>query len=916
MKTGIKLGNLRGCNLFLLGLSALPSMAQNNSANQGKPNILFIAVDDLKPILGCYGDKLIKTPNIDRLAKRGTVFMANYCQQAVSGPTRASLMTGMRPDNTGVWDLKTKMRDVNPDILSLPQYLISQGYSTQGIGKVYDPRCVDAELDGPSWSVPYYRNSDKYISKITGKPEGNYQLPETKALFRKYRAEGQAKGLKGTELTDYIAKYIKPSVENADVPDNAYNDGANALNASAVLAQLAKADKPFFFAVGFSKPHLPFVAPKKYWDMYKRDEMPLAPFQKQAVNSPGMAYHNAAELTAYSDIPPISSFSDQKVGLDLPVEKQKELIHGYYAAISYMDAQVGILLNTIDSLGLASNTIIVLWGDHGWHLGDHNLWCKHTNFEQATRAPLLISAPGFKPSKTFSPSEFIDIFPTLCELSGVPVPKHLDGKSLMPVMKDPKKSVKEYSVSQYPRTRSVLDSERLGWSDGQYMGYSLRTDRYRYTVWMKNSFRSTSPFSADLVEAVELYDYEKDPNETINFSGEKAYSKVQLDLNKKMLSFLAGQVNKNQVRADSVVKALRIIEHDRTIKRAEILLNEKPRTITASKSPRSTGGKHDFYSEGPYWWPDPANPDGPFIRKDGLRFPGRFQNHDDDLRNFSWIVGTHTSAWILTQDKKYVNAAMEHLRAWFIDTATMMNPNMLYAQAIRGVNTGRGVGIIDAGQLMDIAQSVLILQKSPDVTDADILKIRDWFAEFLTWLTTHQYGIDEMNAKNNHGSWWHAQVASYARLTGNEKILQMCRDHYRDILLPGQMASDGSFPEELARTKPYSYSLFNLDATASLLWITSGKDFENWNYTLADGRGLKKGLDYMLPFLKDKTKWKGGKDVDHWESQPEERQFMLFAALAQNDLKWFELWKSLNQKKNSDENRKSMMLKNPLIWIN
>jgi len=268
-------------------------------------------------------------------------------------------MTGMRPDYTKVWDLKTRMRDINPTILSLPQYLISQGYSTQGIGKIYDPRCVDDELDQPSWSVPYYRKSDKYISAKTGKPEGQFQLPETKALVKKYTAEAQAKGLKGKDLNDYVGKYIKPSVECLDVPDNAYNDGANALHARDILSRLSKDSKPFFFAVGFSKPHLPFVAPKKYWDLYQRDEMPLASFQQKAKNGPDMAYHTAAELYSYSDIPPISSFSDQKAGLDLPVEKQKELIHGYYAATSYTDAQIGILLNALDSLGLSNNTIIV-----------------------------------------------------------------------------------------------------------------------------------------------------------------------------------------------------------------------------------------------------------------------------------------------------------------------------------------------------------------------------------------------------------------------------------------------------------------------------------------------------------------------------------------------------------------------------
>jgi arylsulfatase A-like enzyme len=526
-----------------LGLSLNPLAAQEK-----KMNILFIAVDDLKPILGCYGDKLVKTPNIDKLAKRGTVFMTNYCQQSVSGPTRASLLTGMRPDHTGVWDLATKMRDVNPDILSLPQYLKSQGYQTAGIGKIYDPRCVDDDLDKPSWSVPYYKGSDKYFPESTGRPEGGYQLPETKALFAKHRAEGQAKNLKGAALNDYIAKFIKPSVECADVPDNAYNDGANALHARDILAAMAKSGKPFFFAVGFSKPHLPFVAPKKYWDLYNRNEMPLAAYREKAKNGPDIGYHTAAELNAYSDIPPIASFSDQKVGMTLPVEKQKELIHGYYAATSYTDAQIGIILNSLDSLGLSKNTIIVLWGDHGWHLGDHNLWCKHTNFEQATHAPLLVSSPFIAPSVTWSPSEFVDIFPTLCDLTGVTIPSHLDGKSLVQVMKDPKKSVKDFAVSQYPRPANAIENARLGWSKGEYMGYSIRTQQYRYTIWLKDYYRSTKAFDKGLIVARELYDYKKDPNETANVAEEKEYASILKDLNTKMENFLISQASSQKTQ--------------------------------------------------------------------------------------------------------------------------------------------------------------------------------------------------------------------------------------------------------------------------------------------------------------------------------------------------------------------------------
>ena len=522
-------------------------LAPVSAQEKKKPNILFIAVDDLKPVLGCYGNTLIKTPNIDRLAKMGTVFMSNYCQQAVCGPTRASIMTGKRPDYTQVWDLKTKMRDINPDILSLPQYLISQGYSTQGIGKIYDNRCVDKKMDEPSWSVPFYnyfKTEEKYYAKETGMPIlGAYQAQETKELAIKFKKEGQDKGLKDKELDDFVSKSIKPSVECVGVPDNAYNDGANALRALEILEKLKSDTKPFFFAVGFSKPHLPFVAPKKYWDLYKREDMPVAPFQEKSKNGVEAAYHNAGEIRAYTDIPPLLSFTDQKdFGLTLPIDKQQELIHGYYAAVSYTDAQVGKLLDKLDALGLTENTIIILWGDHGWHLGDHNLWCKHTNFEQATRTPMIIAAPGIAPSSTNAPTEFVDIFPTLCDLAGVSIPEILDGKSLMPIMNKSAKSIKEYSISQYPRSGNNTETERQGYASSKVMGYSLRDKRYRYTIWMNNNFRSTQKFNSDFIIGTELYDYDKDPNETNNVADDKEYKSVAKDLKSKMLAFLASQV--------------------------------------------------------------------------------------------------------------------------------------------------------------------------------------------------------------------------------------------------------------------------------------------------------------------------------------------------------------------------------------
>ena len=530
--------------LSLLIVFALFTNATTITAQKPKPNILFIAIDDLKPILGCYGDSMIKTPNIDRLARMGVVFKRNYCQQAVCGPTRASLLTGKRPDYTKIWDLKTRMGDINPDIVSLPQYFVTQGYSSQGIGKVYDPRCVDKNLDKPSWSVPYYKTDKKYYAPFNEPLFGRYQASETRILAEKYLKEATDKGMNEADANDYAQAKVKPTVESADVADYAYNDGANVLQAKDILAKLSKKPEPFFFAVGIAKPHLPFVAPKKYWDLYKREDMPIAPFQQKAKNSVDVAYHNAGEIRAYSDIPPlIATTKQQDIGLTLPIDNQKELIHGYYAAVSYADAQVGILLNTLDSLGLTKNTIVVLFGDHGWHLGDHNLWCKHTNFEEATHAPLIISDPSVLPSKTSALTEFVDIFPTLCELAGVPVPTYLDGKSLVPLMKNPKTTIKDYAVSQYPRSGTDTETERQGYAAAKVMGYSIRTDRYRYTVWMKD-FRSNEPFNSNLLVGTELYDYEKDPNETVNVAQEKQYETATKEMHQKMLAYFEAQLKK------------------------------------------------------------------------------------------------------------------------------------------------------------------------------------------------------------------------------------------------------------------------------------------------------------------------------------------------------------------------------------
>ena len=518
-------------------------IAQQKKSN--KPNILFIAVDDLKPILGCYGNTLIKTPNIDRLAKISTVFNKNYCQQAICGPTRASIMTGTRPDVTQVWNLTTQMRDVNPNLLTLPQYLISQGYETSGIGKIYHPSSALGGVDPVSWSIPYLKSKESDFPAEFGSPaNGQYQLQETKARMTPEIIAERKKQSKDLAANDENPKSIKgPSVECIDVPDNAYQDGVNALIAKEQIIKLSKGDKPFFMAVGFSKPHLPFVSPKKYWDLYKREDMPIASFQEHSKNGPLIAYHQSGELRNYLDIPEFATLPSDSLRIGLKLEKQKELIHGYYAAVSYLDAQVGVLLNTLESLGTLNNTVIVLWGDHGWHLGDHDLWHKHTNFEEATRAPLIIAGPGIKSGKTNSLSEFVDVFPTICDLAGVPIPNKLDGLSLKPLMLNNNAKVNDYSISQYPRKLKKLEMIKKGYTDSKMMGYSLRTDKYRFTIWM-NNFTSKQPFNESQVYASEMYDYVKDPLEKVNVVNDKDYATISKELKAKMLDYFKSELAK------------------------------------------------------------------------------------------------------------------------------------------------------------------------------------------------------------------------------------------------------------------------------------------------------------------------------------------------------------------------------------
>lgn len=462
--------------LIGFGLAFACAAASVHAAEQ---NVLFLAVDDLRVELGCYGNTLVQSPHVDRLAARGTLFGRAYCQQAVCNPSRASLLTGLRPDTLGVWDLPTHFRQNRPEVVTLPQHFKQHGYFTQNIGKIFHNwRQDDYRGDPASWSVPavmHYANHGSDKAQVEGR------LPPD-----------------GSDV---------PKTEIRDVPDEAYFDGRVARLAVEALGQLKERresqGQPFFLAVGFWKPHSPFNAPKRYWDLYERPRIALPANPHPPTDVPPIALHDAREI--------LRAFKSRPDGRPT-VDEVRALRHGYYAATSYVDAQIGEVLDELDRLDLTDSTIVVFWSDHGYHLGEHGLWAKTSNFELDARVPLIIATPQHPGGqRADAVVELLDIYPTLADLCGVEPPDGLEGESLLPLLDDPSATVKRAAITQHPRPAYYSAQQPLA-----AMGYSLRTDRYRYTEW-RDARRGD-------VTARELYDHAHDPAETVNLAAQPEHS--------------------------------------------------------------------------------------------------------------------------------------------------------------------------------------------------------------------------------------------------------------------------------------------------------------------------------------------------------------------------------------------------------
>jgi iduronate 2-sulfatase len=491
-----------------------------------RPNVLFIAIDDLRPELGCYGSPIAKSPVLDALAADGLRFNRAYCQQAICSPSRASLMTGARPDTIRVVENTAYFRELNPDIVTLPQHFIANGYEAVYCGKIYHARMTDNEH---SWSrKPSFNRCPVKRRWLPG----SYALPENQKLWAankekmltKYGKEGSGGLIHG------------PAYESADVPDHAYGDGYNTRVAIATLKYHleTKPKQPLFLALGFTKPHLDFIAPKKYWDLYDPKAIQLAMQTKGPKGGAATGLHASFELRTRHGIP--------KKGPIGP-ELAKTLLHGYYACVSYVDAQIGLMLEALNEAGIRENTVIVVWGDHGWHLGDMGIWGKATNYEIATRVPLIIWTPDMKVrgKPTNGLVELVDMYPTLCELAGLPRPKHLEGHSFAPLLDNPGQSWKKAAFSQFPNPalrewaanplsegmrktffgplieqveEGIINQQGDSWDrdlfENHLMGYTMRTNRYRLVSWQDHRDMKAEPLF------IELYDHQTDPQETVN----------------------------------------------------------------------------------------------------------------------------------------------------------------------------------------------------------------------------------------------------------------------------------------------------------------------------------------------------------------------------------------------------------------
>jgi arylsulfatase A-like enzyme len=817
---------LLATSLFLSACTS-PGKVTDEAVDNGKPNVLFIAVDDLNNLMGALGGFAeAKTPNLDRLASRGVLFSNAHCQAPLCGPSRASIMSGLRPSTTGIYGMisDNKIRSDNPttkDITLLPEYFRNNGYHTMGIGKLFHIHAPKGAFD-----------------ESGGRVKGFGPLPPERFVWDGF-GNSDRKNY-GRTSTDWGAYPESDTL----MPDHQSVNWA--------IERLEREhEKPFFLGLGLLRVHVPLYVPQKWFDLYPLEEIKTPPYRPDDLD----------------DVPPVAlKINDLPMmpSTDWAIESGEwpKVIQAYLACISFVDYEIGRVLDALDESAYAENTVIALWSDHGYRLGEKSTFAKHALWDAATNAPLLFAAPSLPQGKILDePAEMLSIYPTLLELCGLPAYARNEGKSLVPLMQG-EDDGPHTAITTFGMNNHGVRTERfryISYEDGGEELYDHDTDPNEFT-----NLIGKPEYEADVERLKQLLPQQNakwDPNSSYNFQPYFVEQKARVGAaewpadkltNYDLPSLLA---LRDDIRAGEAAQQQL---YQRLLKTADEWLADKLYAVTDKTMLPPSGDKHDYISIGPYWWPDPDKPDGlPWIRRDGEVNPATKGEGTADFAKdqaFTAIEELAVAAWF-SGEEKYGKRAVEQINTFFLDPATKMNPNLNFAQGIPGRNDGRCFGIIEFRRIEDVLTALELLDHNGMLPEATKAGMQQWLTEVLDWLQTSDLGIEEGSRKNNHATCYDVQVVCLLRYLGRAEEARDVLKTAKTKIIATQLEPDGRQPHELARTKSINYSSLNLKAMTQLAWHGRQLGVDLWNYRTEDGRSIQAAYDYLKPYVFDGKPW-------------------------------------------------------------
>lgn len=824
---------IRFLQLLLLPFLLLSCSTEPEAEKGDHPNVLFLAVDDLNILLGALdGYATAKTPNFDRLAARGALFTNAHCQAPLCGPSRASIMTGLRPSSTGIYGMipDEEIRSDNPatkDVQFLPEYFGSHGYHTMGIGKLF-----------------HHHAPPGVFAESGGRVRGFGPLPPERFVWDGYGTSDRERY--GRTSTDWGAF---PAVDSL-MPDHQSADWA--------IERLGRSyEEPFFLALGMLRPHVPLYVPQKWFDLYPLDSITLPPYRPDDLDD---VPYVARQI---NDLPMMPTTDWARESGEWP-----KIVQAYLACVSFVDYEIGRVLDALEQSEHADNTVIVFWSDHGYRLGEKGTFAKHALWDAATRAPLLFAGPGVPGGEVFrQPAEMLSIYPTLLELCGLPANDKVEGKSLL------------------PRMRGEADSLPMALTTFGKDNHAVRTADFRYIRYEDGT--------------EELYDHRTDVEEFNNLADDPDYRKVIADLRPLLPAtnaywdarskytfqpYYVAQKERTEarraaangelqpgfftnidlaglVRLQDKIKAGAApyqAAYRKFIDHADSLVAVPLLSVMQKKVVPPSGDKHDYLSLAPYWWPDPEQPDGlPWMRKDGEVNPTTKNDNTDDkakdeaLHNIEQLT---LAAW-LSGDERYGRRAVEQLDTWFLAPETRMNPNLNYAQGVPGRSEGRCFGIIEFVNIQAVIDALELLEHAGMLPETAKSGMRSWIADFLWWYQHSELGIEESTRHNNHATWYDVQVVCMQRYLGRDAAAREVLERAKTKIIAAQIEANGSQPHELKRTKSINYSSMNLRGMTRLAWHGRQLGVDLWGYTAPDGGSIRAAYGFLKPYAFDAKPW-------------------------------------------------------------